>query len=118
MNFNKDECFLKTQALFFNSTPVSCDTFALYNRLLFTTDFVYALLTTAQRDFHDMFKRTYGVMYENNADLFQNYFQELKVYYDKGNNDPAESTGNFFASLYQKMFQVRRAETTMLQLNK
>ena len=34
---------------------------------IFISDFVYSLLNKAQREFHDMFLRTYGVMYENNS---------------------------------------------------
>ena len=54
-----------------------------------------------------MFTRTYGVMYQKNADVFQEYFRDLKVYYDKGILSPADSTSSFFNTLYQKMFKVR-----------
>ena len=74
------------------------------------TDYVYSLLNKAQREFHDMFTRTYGVIYQKNAHVFQNYFKDLKVYYDKGNLSPADSTSSFFNSLYQKMFQVNLLE--------
>ena len=70
------------------------------------SDYVYILLNKAQREFHDMFTRTYGVMYQNNAQVFQNYFDDLKVYYDKGILSPVDSTNSFFNSLYQKMFKV------------
>ena len=70
------------------------------------SDYVYILLNKAQREFHDMFTRTYGVMYQNNAQVFQNYFNDLKVYYDKGILNPVDSTNSFFNSLYQKMFKV------------
>ena len=69
-------------------------------------DYVYILLNKAQRDFHEMFTRTYGVMYQKNAQVFQNYFRDLKSYYDKGVLNPEDSTSTFFRSLYQKMFQV------------
>ena len=69
-------------------------------------DYVYSLLNKAQREFHDMFTRTYGVIYQKNAQVFQNYFRDLKIYYDKGNLSPADSTSSFFNALYQKMFQV------------
>ena len=67
---------------------------------------MYVLLNKAQRDFHDMFTRTYGVMYQRNAEVFQNYFKDLKLYYDKGILNPVDSTNSFFNALYQKMFQV------------
>ena len=94
-------------------------------------DFVYSLLNKAQRGFHDMFTRTYGIMYQKNANVFQvkkkwkinnwkkkldlvfikvfffqDYFKDLKVYYDRGTLDLGETTTNFFNILYQKMFQV------------
>ena len=47
-----------------------------------------------------------GVMYQKNADVFQEYFQDLKIYYEKGNINPADSTSSFFTTLYQKMFKV------------
>ena len=47
-----------------------------------------------------------GVMYQKNADVFQEYFQDLKLYYEKGNLNPADSTSSFFTTLYQKMFKV------------
>ena len=40
---------------------------------------MYSLLNAAQRGFHDMFTRTYGVMYQNHADVFQEFFKDLKV---------------------------------------
>ena len=45
-------------------------------------------------------------MYQKNADVFQEYFQDLKLYYEKGNLNPADSTSSFFTILYQKMFKV------------
>ena len=53
-----------------------------------------------------MFTRTYGVMYQKNAEVFQNYFKDLKLYYDKGTLNLVDSTNSFFSALYQKMFQV------------
>ena len=64
------------------------------------------LLNKAQGEFHEMFTRTYGVMYQKNAEVFQEYFQDLKIYYDKGNLNPEDSTYSFFTTLYQKMFKV------------
>ena len=70
------------------------------------SDYIYVLLNKAQREFHEMFTRTYGVMYQKNAEVFQEYFQDLKIYYDKGTLNPADSTSSFFNTLYQKMFKV------------
>jgi len=73
-------------------------------------DFIYALLLKAQREFHEMFTRTYGIIYQKNADVFQEYFRELKKYYDRGNINLADSTQAFFETLYQRMFQVLNAQ--------
>ena len=80
---------------------------------IFIADFVYSLLNKAQREFHDMFLRTYGVMYENNAAVFQTYFRDLKTFYEKGLYSPLDSTDSFFNTLYQKMFQVNEIFSTM-----
>ena len=53
-----------------------------------------------------MFTRTYGIIYQKNADVFQEYFTELKAYYDKGNVNLVDATQTFFGTLYQRMFQV------------
>ena len=45
-------------------------------------------------------------MYQKNAEVFQEYFEDLKMYYNKGNLNPADSTASFFTSLYQRMFKV------------
>lgn len=42
------------------------------------------LLSTSKRGFHDMFKKTYGILYEQNAYVFTDFFQELENYYAKG----------------------------------
>merc|ERR1719474_79977 len=76
-------------------------------------DYVYSLLNKAQRSFHDMFTRTYGIIYQRHANVFQDYFKELKVYYDKGNLDLSHTTSKFFNVLYQKMFQVLNAQYTL-----
>lgn len=75
-------------------------------------DYIYVLLNKAQREFHEMFTRTYGVMYQNHVKVFQEYFQDLKIYYDKGNLNPADSTSSFFTTLYQKMFKVLNTQYT------
>ena len=38
-------------------------------------------------------------MYQKNAEVFQEYFEDLKMYYDKGNLNPADSTASFFTSM-------------------
>ncbi|XP_067013760.1 glypican-6 [Anabrus simplex] len=73
-------------------------------------DFFKTLLTTSKREFHDMFKKTYGIIYEQNSYVFTDLYEELERYYAKGQVDLAEALDNFFNTLYQKMFTVLNAQ--------
>uniref|UniRef100_A0A336KHF0 CSON010509 protein n=1 Tax=Culicoides sonorensis TaxID=179676 RepID=A0A336KHF0_CULSO len=64
------------------------------------------LLNASKIEFHDMFKRTYGVIYEQNAHVFSDMFNELEGYYAHGKVDLIEAMDSFFNILYQKMFTV------------
>ncbi|XP_032670310.1 glypican-6 isoform X2 [Odontomachus brunneus] len=70
------------------------------------------LLSTSKRGFHDMFKKTYGILYEQNAYVFTDFFQELENYYAKGTVDLDDALDNFFNILYQKMFTVLNSQYT------
>lgn len=59
-----------------------------------------------------MFKRTYGIIYEQNSFLFTDLFEELEKYFSRGNVDLIEVMDNFFSTLYQKMFTVLNAQYT------
>ncbi|XP_071439873.1 glypican-6-like [Hetaerina americana] len=69
-------------------------------------EFFRDLLETSKKDFHEMFKRTYGVIYEENSYVFTDLFEKLERYYTRGNIELADAMDNFFATLYQKMFTV------------
>ena len=68
------------------------------------------LFSDSQRQFHQIFTQTYGVLYERNARLFKEYFYQLKRYFIYGKVSVHEATGTFFSSLYQKMFQVKKPD--------
>ncbi|XP_029167817.1 glypican-6 isoform X2 [Nylanderia fulva] len=68
------------------------------------------LLETSKRGFHEMFKKTYGILYEQNAYVFTDFFDELDNYYSKGTVDLDEAMDNFFNTLYQKMFTVLNSQ--------
>jgi len=38
----------------------------------------------SKQGFHEMFKKTYGILYEQNAYVFTDFFKELESYYAKG----------------------------------
>lgn len=59
-----------------------------------------------------MFKRTYGIIYEQNSYVFSDLFDELEGYYLRGKVDLAEALDLFFNVLYQKMFTVLNAQYT------
>ncbi|OAD56026.1 Glypican-6 [Eufriesea mexicana] len=68
------------------------------------------LLATSKKVFHDMYKRTYGTLYEQNSYVFTDLFKELENYYSKGTVDLDDAMDNFFNTLYQKMFTVLNSQ--------
>ncbi|XP_011866007.1 PREDICTED: glypican-6 [Vollenhovia emeryi] len=68
------------------------------------------LLAASKRGFHEMFKKTYGILYEQNAYVFTDFFKELENYYAKGTVDLNDAMDNFFNTLYQKMFTVLNSQ--------
>ena len=42
------------------------------------------LLANSKKVFHEMFKKTYGILYEQNSFVFTDLFKELENYYSKG----------------------------------
>lgn len=64
------------------------------------------MLTKSEKAFHDMFKKTYGIVYEANSYLFTDLFHEFEMYYENGNVDLSKVLESFFNALYQKMFTV------------
>uniref|UniRef100_A0A224XLT2 Putative heparin sulfate cell surface proteoglycan n=1 Tax=Panstrongylus lignarius TaxID=156445 RepID=A0A224XLT2_9HEMI len=68
------------------------------------------MMVNAKSDFHEMFKKTYGIIYEQNSYVFTDLFEELEKYYTGGQVDLTEAMDNFFTTLYQKMFTVLNAQ--------
>lgn len=73
-------------------------------------EFFKTLLSQSKAEFHEMFKRTYGVIYEQNSYVFSDLFNELENYYIRGKVDLAEALDTFFNILYQKMFTVLNSQ--------
>ena len=57
-----------------------------------------------------MFKRTYGILYEQNSEVFTDLFRDLEDYYARGKLDLEEAMDHFFTALYQRMFTVLNAQ--------
>ncbi|XP_065360002.1 glypican-6 isoform X2 [Calliphora vicina] len=70
------------------------------------------LLQESKAEFHNMFTRTYGVIYQQNSYVFSDLFNELENYYTRGRVDLLDVMDTFFNTLYQKMFQVLNAQYT------
>jgi len=64
------------------------------------------MMENSKQEFHEMFERTYGKIYLQNADVFSDFFNELETYYKKGTVRLSETMDNFFGILYQRMFTV------------
>ena len=76
------------------------------------------MIGDSQRQLHDVFTRTYGVLYERNSALFADYFRRIRSFYSRGAAGTGaggsggragslqEATLKFFTELYRKMFQV------------
>jgi len=79
------------------------------------SEFFSSLLENSKRDFHLMFKKTYGILYERNSDVFTDFFKDLEAYYDQGSVDLEQALGEFFAKLYQRMFTVLNSQYTFDQ---
>lgn len=73
------------------------------------------LLKKSKKDFHSMFIRTYGIMYEQNSHVFTDLFDNLERYYTTGNINLGDALDSFFVNLYQKMFQVLNSQYTFDQ---
>lgn len=78
--------------------------------MLSFSEYFTELLVESKKEFHNMFKRTYGNIYEENSYVFSNLFTELENYFTRGKVDLAVSMDSFFNILYQKMFTVLNSQ--------
>ncbi|KAI1903079.1 hypothetical protein AGOR_G00023520 [Albula goreensis] len=70
--------------------------------------FFRELLDNSERSLHDMFVRTYGLMYVKNSELFKHFFLELKRYYASGSAavNLDSMLAEFWAELLERMFKL------------
>ena len=78
----------------------------IHNLFLLLTELFKTLLQQSKEGFHQMFKQTYGVIYEQNSYVFNDLFVMLEGYFLRGKLDLTEMMDKFFNQLYQKMFTV------------
>eukprot|EP00062_Callorhinchus_milii_P006607 gi/632947359/ref/XP_007889009.1/ PREDICTED: glypican-6-like [Callorhinchus milii] len=69
-------------------------------------EFFRELLKNSEISLNDMFVRTYGRLYMQNSEVFQDLFTELKRYYTGGNVNLEEMLNDFWARLLERMFQL------------
>nr|XP_032834977.1 glypican-6-like [Petromyzon marinus] len=55
-------------------------------------EFFRELVNNAERSLHDMFVRTYGELFTQNAHLFTNLFSDLRLYYGAGTGSSGSSS--------------------------
>lgn len=77
---------------------------------LYPADYFKELLVESKKEFHAMFKRTYGAIYEQNSYVFSDLFVELEMYYTWGQVNLSKVLDEFFNKLYQKMFTVLNSQ--------
>ncbi|XP_062383493.1 glypican-6a [Sardina pilchardus] len=73
-------------------------------------EFFLELLENSQRSLNDMFVRTYGKLYMQNSEVFQELFTELKRYYTGGNVNLQEMLNDFWSRLLERMFQLLNSQ--------
>ena len=72
--------------------------------------FFTELLDNAKVDLHEMFVRTYGLLYQQNAAVFTDLFKDLRNYYKGHNIDLIDALDKFFSTLMQRMFSLMNAQ--------
>ncbi|XP_060754422.1 glypican-6a isoform X2 [Neoarius graeffei] len=85
-------------------------------RTVFTTkhrefdEFFLKLLDNSEKSLNHMFVRTYGNLFMQNSEIFEDLFSELRRYYTGGNVNLEEMLGDFWARLLEKMFQLLNSQ--------
>lgn len=70
------------------------------------SEFFTELLDNAKSDLHEMFVRTYGLLYKQNSAVFTNLFKDLRNYYKGRDIRLLDALDNFFKTLLKKMFEL------------
>ncbi|XP_037346135.2 glypican-6a isoform X2 [Pungitius pungitius] len=73
-------------------------------------EFFLELLDNSEKSLNSMFTRTYGKLYMQNAEVFQDLFTELKRYYTGGNVNLEEMLNDFWSRLLERMFQLLNSQ--------
>ncbi|XP_036445346.1 glypican-2 [Colossoma macropomum] len=69
-------------------------------------EFFRELIDVAEKAMNQMFTKTYGRLYTQNAQLFQQLFTELQRYYSGGGVSLSEVLSDFWAGLVERVFSL------------
>ena len=72
----------------------------------YISEFFTELLRNAKKDLHEMFVRTYGLLYRENAEIFTELFEDLLEYYKGTDKSLTDTLNRFFENLLRRMFQL------------
>jgi len=70
----------------------------------FCADFFVSLLDTSLVEMHSMLVKRYGLLYEQNSQLFLDLFHDLQTYFKTGSVDLSDALDMFFELLFQRVF--------------
>ncbi|XP_052463010.1 glypican-6 [Carassius gibelio] len=73
-------------------------------------DFFLELLESTERSLNEMFLRTYGKLYLQNAEVFRSLFGELKRYYTGTSINLEEMLNGFWMHLLERVFQLLNSQ--------
>lgn len=73
-------------------------------------EFFLELLDNSEKSLNRMFTKTYGKLYMQNSEVFQDLFTELKRYYTGGNVNLEEMLNDFWSKLLERMFQLLNSQ--------
>jgi len=68
------------------------------------------LLNNTKVDLHRMFVKNYGLLYQQNSQIFFDMFRAFRDFYTTGSVDLSSSLADFFASLFQRIFVLLNAQ--------
>ena len=85
-----------------------CGSFLCRRGAAFCTE----LIDKSSKDLHEMFLKTYGQLYQENARIFADLFRQLKAYYRGGDMNLVDVLDGFFATLMQRMFVLLNVQYT------
>jgi hypothetical protein len=74
--------------------------------------FCLELINKSSIDLHEMFLKTYGMLYQQNAKIFSDLFLDLRSYYRGRDLNLLDVLDNFFSTLMQRMFVLLNSQYT------